>query len=150
MKQNVKDKTNRSFFPDGSTLPERKNAGNVTGVVKVHESVISAIIRKAALSVDGVCRLAGNSLVDNIAEIVGSRKVMDRSISVEMQGNSVAIELKIILAYGCCIPEVARNIQTTVIDEIVRISGMQVTRIDILVMDLEDAAPEEEPDTVTE
>jgi len=151
MKQNVKDKTNRSFFPDGSTLPERKNAGSVTGVVKVHESVISSIIRKAALSVDGVLRLAGNTLVDNIAEFVGSRKVMDRSISVEMGENSVAIELKVILVFGCRIPEVARNIQTAVIDEIARISGMQVTRIDIVVMDLEDEVPEEEePDTEAE
>ena len=144
MKQKAKDKTNRSFFPDGSTLSEQKNPEQVAGVVKVHESVISSIIRKAALSVDGVLRFAGNSLVDNIAEFVGSRKVMDRSISVEMGENSVAIEIKVILCFGCRIPEVARNIQSAVIDEIARITGMQVTKIDVVIMDLEDETPAEE------
>ena len=142
MKSHETDKMNRSVFPDGSSLPERKNADIVPGVVKVHESVIASIIRKAACSVDGVIRLAGNTLVDNIAEFVGSKKVMDRAISVEMGENAVSIEIRVILAYGCNVPKVAGNIQDTVIDEISRITGMQVPRIDVVVMDLED--PEEE------
>ena len=143
MNRNEKDKTNRSVFPDGTSIPEKKSE-NVMGVVKVHESVIASIIRKAAWSVDGVVRLAGNTLVDNIAEFVGSKKVMDRAISIEMGDNSVKIELRIILAYGCKVPEVAANVQSTVIDEIARITGMQVPRIDIVVMDLEDPNPEED------
>ena len=70
MKQNTIDKTNRSIFSDGT--PIQAHAG-VTGVVKVHESVVASIIRKAACSVPGVIRLAGNTLVDNIAEFVGSK-----------------------------------------------------------------------------
>ena len=137
MKDTNSDKTNRSVFPDGSSLPEHKKAGTVSGVVKVHESVIASIIRKAACSVDGVVRLAGNALVDNIAEFVGSRKVMDRAISIEMGDNSVAVEVQVILEYGCNVPEIAENIQNTITEEITRITGMRVTRIDIIVMDLE-------------
>ncbi len=143
MNRNEKDKTNRSVFPDGTSIAEKKS-GNVMGVVKVHESVIASIIRKAACSVDGVVRLAGNTLVDNIAEFVGSKKVMDRAISIEMGDNSVKIELRIILAYGCKVPEVAANIQSAVIEEIARITGMQVPRIDIVVMDLEDPNTDED------
>ena len=156
MKQYETDKTNRSVFPDGSSLPERKNAGAVSGIVKVHESEIASIIRKAACSVDGVVRLAGNTLVDNIAEFVGSRKVMDRAISIEMGDNAVSIEIQIVLAFGCNIPEVAKNVQENVIDEITRITGMQVTRIDVVVMDLEDSDEEagedrdSDPDADTE
>ena len=69
---------------------------------------------------------------------------MDRAISIEMGDNSVKIELRIILAYGCKVPEVAANVQSTVIEEIARITGMQVPRIDIVVMDLEDPNPEED------
>ena len=137
MKQYETDKTNRSVFPDGSSLPDRKNAA-VSGIVKVHESVIASIIRKATCSVDGVIRLAGNTLVDNIAEFVGSRKVMDRAISIEMGDNEVSIEIQVVLAFGCRIPEVAKNIQESVIDEITRITGMRVTRINVVIMDLED------------
>jgi uncharacterized alkaline shock family protein YloU len=147
MKDTNSDKTNRSVFPDGSSLPEHKKAGTVSGVVKVHESVIASIIRKAACSVDGVVRLAGNALVDNIAEFVGSRKVMDRAISIEMGDNSVAVEVQVVLEYGCNVPEIAENIQNTVTEEITRITGMQVTRIDIVVMDLETVEEEENSDS---
>jgi len=147
MKDTNSDKTNRSVFPDGSSLPEHKKAGTVSGVVKVHESVIASIIRKAACSVDGVVRLAGNALVDNIAEFVGSRKVMDRAISIEMGDNSVAVEVQVVLEYGCNVPETAENIQNTVTEEITRITGMQVTRIDIVVMDLETVEEEENSDS---
>jgi len=97
--------------------------------------------------VDGVIRLAGNTLVDNIAEFVGSRKVMDRAISIEMGDNAVAIEIRVVLAFGCSIPETAGKIQETVIDEISRITGMQVPRIDVIVMDLEDAGDESDADS---
>ena len=49
MNRNEKDKTNRSVFPDGTSIAEKKSE-NVMGVVKVHESVIASIIRKAACS----------------------------------------------------------------------------------------------------
>ena len=142
MNQNEKDKTNRSVFPDGTSIAEKKSE-NIAGIVKVHESVIASIIRKAASSVDGVVRLAGNTFVDNIAEFVGSKKVMDRAISIEMGNNSVEIEIRLILAYGCKVPEVAANVQSAVIEEIARITGMEVPRIDIVVMDLEDPETEE-------
>ena len=49
-----------------------KSQENSVGMVKVHESVIASIVRKATLEIEGVIRLAGSSLVDNLAEIVGS------------------------------------------------------------------------------
>lgn len=144
MNKNLEDaKTNRSVFPNGSSIRDQKA---VSGVVRVHESVISAIIRKAACSVPGVVRLAGNMLVDNIAEFVGSRKVLDRAISIEMGDNEVAIELQIVVAFGAYIPEVARNVQKTVISEIARITGMNVPSINVIVSDVEEM-PEEETDT---
>ena len=123
---------------------ETQNAGSAaSGVVKVHESVIASIIRKAACSVDGVIRLAGNTLVDNLAELVGSKKVLDRAINIEMGENTVEIEIEVVLQFGCRIPEVAEKIQDAVIAEVGRITGMKVPRIDVIVSDLEDA-PEEE------
>lgn len=117
---------------------------NCPGEIRIAAPALSMIIRRAVCSVEGVSRLAGSSLVDNIAEFVGSKKVMDRAISIEMGDNSVKIELRIILAYGCKVPEVAANIQSAVIEEIARITGMQVPRIDIVVMDLEDPNTDED------
>ena len=116
-----------------------KSQENSVGMVKVHESVIASIVRKATLEIEGVIRLAGSSLVDNLAEIVGSKKIQDRAISVEMNDNSVAVEVRVVLEYGVLIPEVAEAVKESVAAEIVKLTGMSVTRINVFVVDLEDA-----------
>ena len=117
---------------------------NSTGVVKVHESVISSIVRKAALGVEGVLRLGNSTLVDNLAEIVGSKKIQDRAISVEMNGNVVSVELRVILQYGVLIPHVAAQLKEAVAEEITRLSGMTVDHVNVVVMDLEELSDGEE------
>ena len=109
-----------------------------SGTVKVHESVIASIVRKATCAVPGVVRLAGSSLVDNLAEIVGSKKMYDRAISINMGDNSVQVEIKVILAYGTHIPEIAEAIQLAVIGEITKITGMQVNKVNVVIIDLEE------------
>ncbi len=116
-----------------------KSQENSVGMVKVHESVIASIVRKATLEIEGVIRLAGSSLVDNLAEIVGSKKIQDRAISVEMNDNSVAVEVRVVLEYGVLIPEVAEAVKESVAAEIVKLTGMSVTRVNVFVVDLEDA-----------
>ena len=93
-----------------------KSQENSAGMVKVHESVIASIVRKAALEVEGVIRLAGSSLVDNLAEIVGSKKIQGRAISVEMNDSSVAVEVRVVLEYGVLVPEVAEEIKGKLVE----------------------------------
>ena len=98
--------------------PQTANAENATtvleesgiGEVKIHENVISSLARRAALGVEGVSRLAGSLLVDNIAEIVGSRRMQDRAVTIEiLEDNRVAIEVKINILIGYRLPEVAEK-----------------------------------------
>ena len=116
---------------------------NSVGAVKVHESVIASIVRKAAMSVEGVLRLGTSSLVDNLAEIVGSKKIQDRAITVEMNENSVSVEVRVILLYGVLIPQVASELKDAVAGEISKLAGMKVDHVNVVIMDLEDS-PEAE------
>lgn len=118
-------------------------AADCGGVVKVHESVLASIVRKATCSVEGVTRLSGSSFVDNIAEIVGSRKMLDRSIVVEMGETSVQVEVRIVAVYGAYLPSVAMQVQEAIIGEVTRITGMHVGRVNVLVMDLDDVSQQE-------
>lgn len=128
-------KTSQSMRPAEAVMAE---AVPYSGTVKVHESVIASIVRKATCAVPGVVRLAGSSLVDNLAEIVGSKKMYDRAISINMGDNSVQVEIKVILAYGTHIPEIAEAIQLAVIGEITKITGMQVNKVNVVIIDLEE------------
>lgn len=114
------------------------------GEVKIHENVIASLVRRAALSVDGVSRLAGNTLVDSIAEVVGSRRMQSRAIAIEMSDNDrIAVEIKLVLKFGYNIPEVAGKVQRAVIEGVEKVTGMTVTKVGVVFQDIED---EEQPE----
>ena len=127
-------------------LTKRSRIGNLpgavsdtngeVGVIKVHENVIAAIVRNATCSVDGVVRLAGSSLVDSIAEMIGNRKMTDRAIHVDIREDAVAIEVEVNIAYGAHIPTVAANIQSAVVEEVQKLTSMKVTRVNVIVQEL--------------
>ena len=150
------------------TTTEKKNAAPVAGgdkveamarevtemgEVRIHENVISALVREAALNVEGVVRLAGSSLVNNIAEIVGSRRMQDRAIAVIFEeDNRVSLEIKLNLEFGVRIPDVTGAVQRAVIEAVERHTGMTVKRVDVVVQALEskeeEAEAEAEPEPI--
>ena len=125
--------------------------GSEMGEVKIHENVIASLVRRAALSVEGVSRLAGNTLVDNIAEIVGSRRMQARSISIDMaENNRVSVELKINLKFGFNVPTVAEQVQKAVIEGIEKVTGMTVVKVNVVIQEIDDEEkPEEESEEET-
>ncbi len=133
-------------------VPEKNNAEKSAtavlehddvGSVKIHENVIAQLVRRAVLDVEGVSRLAGSALVDDIASLVGSRRMQSRAVAVVLgEESTVAIEAKVVLMFGYTIPEVAAKIQTAVIELVENTTGMSVTKVDVLVQEIDD--PEEE------
>ena len=118
------------------------------GSVKVHESVLSSIVRKAVASVPGVTRLSGSSFIYNIAEIVNVRKSSERAIQIEVKGDTLSVEVRIVVKYGVSIPAVASMVRGVVTSDLVRITGKKVARVDVFVTDVDDdpgSSEEEEP-----
>lgn len=115
------------------------------GEVKIHENVISSLVRKAVMGVEGVSRLSGSQLVDIIAETVGSRRMQDRAIAILIDDDGrAAIDIKINLKYGFKIPEVSTAVQKAVISEVENTTGMTVTRVNVIVQELETQEEAEE------
>ena len=127
---------------------ESENKPVSAGSVKVHESVLASIVRKAVASVPDVLRLSGSSFVDNIAEIVNARKSFDRSMLIEMDGDTASIEVRIVVKFGVSIPTVAAMVRGVVTSDVVRMTGMKVGRVNVVVMDVDDESPaaEDEPE----
>ncbi len=120
--------------------------GTELGLIKIHENVISSLVRKAILSVEGVTRLAGSSFVDNIAEIVGSRKMSDRAIAIVLDEDKVEVEVKINVLFGSTIPEVAGAVQKAVIQCVESTTGMTVKQVNVIIQEVEEEIVEEEPE----
>jgi uncharacterized alkaline shock family protein YloU len=119
---------------------------NDQGTVKLHEGVIASVVKNAACSVDGVIRLAGSGLADSIADILGTKKRNDSAIKIELNEDKAQIEVRLIVEYGKNIPNLALNVQTTIIQDIKNITGLSVTQIDVIVQGVEDFEKTEEVD----
>ena len=117
------------------------------GDVRIHDGVIATLARKAVLNVEGVSRLSGNALVDNFAEIVGSRRMQSRAIAISVnESNQISIEIKINLKVGYTIPEVAENVQKAVISDVESVTGMSVKTVHVLIQDIDDEYIEDDED----
>ena len=115
------------------------------GEIKIHENVIANLVARATRKIPGVSRLAGSSVVDAIANIVGSRRMQARAISVGIAGdNCVTSDLKLNILVGCRLPEVVQQVQRAVIDNLEEVTGMTVTRVNVAVQDIDDEVVAEE------
>ncbi len=129
---------------------ENRNAAETSlmegelGEIKIHENVIANLVAMATRKVPGVSRLAGSTVVDAIASIVGSRRMQARAITVGIAGdNCVTIDLKLNILIGFRLPDVVQQVQREVISSIEAVTGMTVTRVNVAVQDI-DEVPEEE------
>ena len=121
--------------------------GSEMGDIKIHENVVASLVRQAALEQEGVSRLAGSALVDDIANLVGSRRMQARAITVELgEDGRVGIEIKLNLIFGYRIPEVAERVQKAVIGTVEETTGMTVTRVNVVIQEIEDPVVEADED----
>ena len=121
--------------------------GSEMGDIKIHENVVASLVRQAALEQEGVSRLAGSALVDDIANLVGSRRMQARAITVELgEDGRVGIEIKLNLVFGYRIPDVAERVQKAVIGTVEETTGMTVTRVNVVIQEIEEPVVETEDD----
>ncbi|MCP4179535.1 MAG: Asp23/Gls24 family envelope stress response protein [bacterium] len=119
------------------------DAINEYGTVQISEDVVMATVRKAACAVDGVSRLAGGSFVENLTNMISSQKSSDSAIKLDINGNTLVVEVKVNVIYGEHIPEVAMRVQNTITDEVKHITGMDVQLVNVIVQEIETVVSED-------
>ena len=132
----------------GEKKDQVANCASELGDIRLHDNVISNLVRRAVLKVEGVSRLAGSSLVDNIAGIVGSRKIQDRAISIvkdQDDTSKIVVDIRVHVLYGFKVHEVAEAVQRAVIELVESTANVAVTAVNVSIQELdEEAAAEEE------
>ena len=105
------------------------------GTVTFATDVVATIAGLAATEIEGVASMVGSSS-SGLAEIFKrgqNTRSLTRGVRVELNENTVAIHLTIVVDYGSPVPEVARNIQENVKKAIENMSGLEVTSVDVMV-----------------
>lgn len=119
------------------------------GHVHITNNVLGAIVRRYALSVDGVARFPSQGIMDSLADILSKRNY-ERNIVIEPADENhdgTVITLSLILRFGVSVPDVARAVQKIVAEKIEEMTGCPVSSVNVNVVDLEEI---EEDDEVTE
>jgi uncharacterized alkaline shock family protein YloU len=121
-----------AISPDHPEVPDEiVESGTDLGFVQIHNSVIAAIARVAALKIPGVVEMSGG-LVDGLAGMIG-KKSADRGIRVEHEDSTVSLELHVVLEFGARIPHVAWQIQTEVRSAVEKMTGKPVKAVNVIV-----------------
>jgi len=119
---------------------------NITdkGTIKFNENVLSSIVKAVASKTSGIVRVsAENNMLENIAHFIGHSKVKDNAIKIEMAGEKINIALRIVVAYGKNIPQLANEVQLSIIQKVKEFTGLETSRVDIIVSSVEEENTEE-------
>ena len=112
-----------------------------SGVVQISNGVISQIVKKYTLAVDGVVRFQQQGMLDGLFDVLSKRPI-DRSIQMDLQESGAIITLTLILKLGVFIPEVCKEVQDTVKEKVETLTGYPVAKVNVNVVDLDDVDDE--------
>ncbi|WP_230487091.1 Asp23/Gls24 family envelope stress response protein [Nocardioides anomalus] len=109
------------------------------GRTAIADTVVSKIAGIAARDVNGVHALGGGTAraVGALRErIPGSRTNLSQGVTVEVGERQAAVDLDIVAEYGVSIADLAAGIRRNVIDSVERMTGLEVTEVNIVVHDV--------------
>lgn len=109
------------------------------GRTSIADTVVSKIAGIAAREISGVHALGGGTAraVGALRErIPGSRTNMSQGVGVEVGERQAAVDLDIVAEYGVAIADLAVGIRRNVISAVERMTGLDVTEVNITVHDV--------------
>lgn len=106
---------------------------NANGTVSFATDVIATIAGLAATEVEGVASMVSTQ-TGGFAEIFKrgqNTRSLTKGVRVDLDDNTVAIQLTIVVDYGTPVPDVAKSIQENVKKAIENMSGLEVTAVNV-------------------
>lgn len=115
---------------------ENEQAANVeTASLTFEEKVLQTIVGVALASIDGLISEDGK-FFSSMTEDLADQSNVTSGIEVEVGKEQVAIDLEVIVAYGKDIPRLFAQIQEIVLQEVSRLTALEVKEINIRIVDV--------------
>ena len=99
------------------------------------QQVFSAIAAMAAAQVPYVARL-GATLKEAAAARIGIRPI-DMGANTEIHQSDVEVTVRLVVYYGCRIPDLALQVQEKVKDDIEAMTKCRVSAVNVIVQDID-------------
>lgn len=123
------------------------------GITRIEDIVVGKIAALATREVSGVHSLGGSAgrmvgaLRESFAGPATGHHSVQHGVHVEIGEHQVVVDVSIVAEYGVAIHELAEAIRRNIIAAIERMTGMEVTEVNITVHDVHlDTGHEEDPD----
>jgi len=119
------------------------------GLIRISDDVVSTIAGLAALETPGIAAMSGG-ISEGLAKRLSGKNV-HKGVSVEVGQVETAIDLRVIVNYGCKIQEVCRQLQENVREAVENMTGLTVVEVNVKVEGVafkEDEVVLEEPHRV--
>ncbi|MDK8450629.1 Asp23/Gls24 family envelope stress response protein [Corynebacterium mastitidis] len=108
------------------------------GRTVIEDQVVGKIAGLAAREVSGVHALGGGGarMLGSIRESFGASENVQQGVDVEVGESQAAVDLSIVAEYGVAIHELAEAIRRNIIKAIERMTGLEVTEVNVTVTDV--------------
>ncbi|HIY56809.1 MAG TPA: Asp23/Gls24 family envelope stress response protein [Candidatus Tetragenococcus pullicola] len=104
------------------------------GEIVIAPEVIEIIIGIAASKVEGVYSMQG-SFANNVTELLG-RSAYGKGVRLEMDDEGIKVEIYTYIKYGVSIPKVATDIQRRVKEQVLFMTDVVLTEVNVHVVGL--------------
>ena len=123
------------------------NLQTALGKTVINDGVVSKVAGIAAREVAGVFALGGGA-ARALGAIRGAMNSTDLSqgISVEVGETQVAVDVTIVAEYPTPLQQVADGVRTSIISAVETLVGMQVTEVNVTIVDVHIASDDDNDD----
>ncbi|MGT2665960.1 Asp23/Gls24 family envelope stress response protein [Streptococcus rifensis] len=118
------------------------NPSFTAGLLTYEDKVIEKIVGYALESVDGLLSVDGGFFNNIKNKVVNSTNVRD-GINVEVGHRQVAVDLNVVVEYQKHVATIFDNIKQVIIDEVGRMTDLEVVEVNVNVVDIKTKAQHE-------
>ena len=107
------------------------NFADTVFVRDIETRVFQTITIKCLSNIEGIA-LLGGTIFDNLLGREGVERIKGIHVEQDSKSHSVNIKIELNVAYGISIPEKSEEIQTKLVDNIVKLTGLHVASVHII------------------
>jgi uncharacterized alkaline shock family protein YloU len=101
------------------------------GTIRISDDVVATIAGLSAMETPGIAAMSGG-ISEGLAKRISGRNV-HKGVSVEVGTEETAVDLRIIVEYGCKIHQVCRTLQENVKESLEAMTGLRVVEVNVKV-----------------
>ena len=141
----------RSAAEPVSAVPGAYEVDGVpVGSIRILDGAITTIVKRTVLGIEGVARLSGSTLIDDFADLVRSKRMQERSIQIEHDGDDVTVSVAVNPYFGYKFPALIDEIKTKVTQAVSDMAGLQVSSVRVDIRGIEERPAEEPAEETTQ